>query len=325
MKPAKLVLLADTLFSLYEQMLRIRRCEERLVKSFHEGLIPGAFHSSLGQEAVAVGVCHHLRADDAVFSTHRGQGHALAKGLAMLPLMAELYGRAHGWCGGRAGPTCWCLPEQSLFGTNSLSGNSALEAVGAACAFQMLEVERVAVAFLGDGGAMSGAYYEGVQLAAHWQLPIVFVCERNQFAGRHAVGKAGGGVPGAASKFFDIPGFEVDGNDVAMVYAAAFEGVRRAREGKGPMIVDCSTFRQRPFAENDLPASQISPIPERPHEQDPLTMLADRLQQQNAIDAAELAELDTRVRAEVEQAHREAAASPWPGAPQAEDKGAGHA
>jgi len=312
-KPAKLVLLTDTLRSLYEQMLRIRRAEERLVKSFHEGLIPGPFHSSLGQEAVAVGVCHHLRADDAVFGTHRGQGHAIAKGVDMTALFAEIYGREDGCCGGRAGPSFFASPRQGFVGAGIAPGTSVQLAVGAATAFQTLGSDQVAVAPLGDGAARSGTFFESAHLAADWKLPVVLICERNQFAGRRAAQGAGSGPAGAAARYFEIPGFEVDGNDVTMVYAAAFEGVRHAREGKGPMIVECATLRWRPFSESDMPSRPVEAG--GPADTiDPLVMLADRLVDHHGAVSAELAEWDKRIRKEVDDSHRAAASSPWPSA-----------
>jgi 2-oxoisovalerate dehydrogenase E1 component len=312
-KPAKLVLLADTLIALYRQMLRIRRCEERLVKSFSEGLIPGQFFSSMGQEAVAVGVCHHMHAEDVVFSTHRGQGHALAKGMPLQSLMAELYGRATGCAGGRAGPFFLFNPDCGLLGTSGIAGASILQAVGAAQALQMNGRENVAVAFFGDGAASSGAFHEGLNLAALWQLPVLFVCENNQYAGRIS-GQQAAANPLVAQrgKLYDIPGVEVDGNDVASVYAAAFEGVRRAREGKGPMLLECHTIRLRPHAEGDVPEPPATDEAGRGRTSDPLSILAERLLDSEQITKQELADMDVEVSREVAAAHRAASESPWP-------------
>jgi 2-oxoisovalerate dehydrogenase E1 component len=314
LKPAKLVLLADTLVVLHRQMLRIRRCEERLVKSFHEGLIHGQYFSSLGQEAVAVGVCHHLRADDVVFSTHRGQGHALAKGMDLGPLIAELYGRAKGCSGGRAGPFFLCDPAKGLLGTSGIVGASILQATGAAYAMRMMGSDRVAVAFFGDGAACCGAFHEGLNLASMWQLPVLFICENNQFAGRMRTSEISADVHFAhRAKHYDMPGVEVDGNDVAQVYAAAFEAVRRARDGRGPTLLECVTMRLRPHAEGD--AGGGSPTQEELDKwiaKDPVKRLADRLLSSEFTTSAELATIDLEVRQEIEKAHISAMRSAWP-------------
>jgi len=314
LKPAKLVLLADTLVMLHRQMLRIRRCEERLVKSFHEGLIHGQYFSSMGQEAVAVGVCHHLRSDDVVFSTHRGQGHALAKGMDLEPLLAELYGRAAGCSGGRAGPSFLCDPAKGLLGTSGIVGASIPQAAGAAYALRMMGSDRVAVAFFGDGAASCGAFHEGLNLAAKWKLPVLFVCENNQFAGRMRTSDIAADTHCAhRAKYYDIPGIEVDGNDVAQVYAAAFEAVRRAREDKGPTLLECVTMRVRPHAESDAPGGPPTAEElEKWTARDPVKRLADRLLTSEFITNAELTAIEAEVRGEVETAHNNAMRAAWP-------------
>jgi 2-oxoisovalerate dehydrogenase E1 component len=313
-KPAKLVLLTDTLVALYRQMLRIRRCEERLVKSFYEGLIPGQFFSSMGQEAVAVGVCHHLRADDVVFSTHRGQGHAIAKGVEPVRLFAELYGRASGASAGRAGAHFVWDPEHGLLGTSGILGASILQAVGAAHAFQMAGSDRVAVALFGDGAANCGAFHEGLNLASLWKLPVLFICENNRYAGRVGGARVAANTHfSQRAKLYDMPGVEVDGNDVAAVYAAAFEGLRRAREGKGPMLLECNTLRMRPHAEGDIVTAAPSAAElDECRQRDPLPQLANQLLHGQAITSYQLASMAEEVQREVEQAHQAAVNSPWP-------------
>jgi 2-oxoisovalerate dehydrogenase E1 component len=294
-------------------MLLIRRCEERLVKSFYEGLIPGRYFSSLGQEAVAVGVCHHLQDTDVVFSTHRGQGHALAKGMAPVSLMAELYGRSAGCASGRAGSSFLYDASHGLLGTSGIAGASILQAIGAAHAFQMNGEEKVAVAFFGDGAAGAGAFHEGLILAGAWQLPVLLVCENNQDGGRS--GAEAMRKPRAAlrSKSYDVHGVELNGNDVAEVYAAAFEGIRRAREGKGPMLLECHTTRHRPPAEGDVPGTQLSSDElSEVRGKDPLPQLGERLVANYGVREEELAEMDVEVTREVEEAHRRAINSPWP-------------
>jgi TPP-dependent pyruvate/acetoin dehydrogenase alpha subunit len=314
-KPAKIVLLADTLLALYRQMLRIRRCEERLIQSFHEGLVPGPYSSCLGQEAIYVGVCHHLQADDVIFGTHRGQGQAVAKGMGLTPLMAELYGRAAGCLEGRGGPFFLYDPERGLHGSSGIAGSALLQATGAAYAFQLRQVPRVAVAFFGEGAASCGAFHEALNLAGLWKLPVLFICEKNQYVGRVPSSRAVANLRfSLRAKLYDMPGVEVDGNDVAAVYAAAYEGILRAREGKGPTLVECATRRVRPHVEGDFlgleTAEALEPGAGLP---DPLDVLGQRLVADQHCDDAELTALDHEVRREVGQAHQAALASGYQG------------
>src|SRR3954468_2462420 len=163
------------LLSLYRGMVLIRRCEEQLARSHQKGLIPGACHTYVGQEAIAVGVCAHLRADDVVFSTHRGHGHALAKGAPAREVMAELFGKATGVSKGRGGSMHLFVPEVGLMGTTGIVGPNILQASGAAYTFKLLKTSRVAVSFFGDGAVSNGAFHEGINLAAAFQLPAIFV------------------------------------------------------------------------------------------------------------------------------------------------------
>src|SRR3954454_9072998 len=163
-------------------MLLIRHCEEHLARSHQRGLVHGACHTYVGQEAVAVGVCAHLRPDDPVFSTHRGHGHALAKGLPPRDLMAELFGRATGCSRGRGGSMHLFAPEVGLMGTSGIVGPSILQAAGAGYSCKLMKTGGVAVAFFGDGAVNTGAFHEGLNLASIWKLPVLFVCENNEFA-----------------------------------------------------------------------------------------------------------------------------------------------
>src|SRR6476646_6918463 len=170
------------LVRLYRQMALIRACEEQLARSHQRGLIHGACHTYVGQEAIAVGVSAHLRPDDVVFSTHRGHGHALAKGVPPLQLIAELYGREVGCSRGRGGSMHLFAPELGLMGTSGIVGPCILQAAGAGYSFRLLKTSRVAVAFFGDGAVNNAAFHEGLNLAAIWKLPVLFVCENNQYA-----------------------------------------------------------------------------------------------------------------------------------------------
>ena len=231
-------------------MQLIRTAEEQLARCHERGLIHGACHTYVGQEAIATGVCSHLRADDAVFSTHRGHGHALAKGLPAGELIAELFGRATGCSRGRGGSMHLFAPEIGLMGTSGIVGPCILQAAGAGYSFKLLRTDRVAVAFFGDGAVNNGAFHEGLNLASIWKLPVLFVCENNQFATEVPFAYAAAN-PDVASRgaAYNIPGVQVDGNDVEAVSHAADEAVRRARAGQGPTLLECKTYRTRPHAE----------------------------------------------------------------------------
>src|SRR5689334_20569657 len=172
----------DQYLALFRQMLEIRRTEEQLAKSHQAGLIPGACHTYVGEEAIATGVCAHLTHQDAVFSTHRGHGHALAKGVPPREVIAELFGRATGVSRGRGGSMHLFSPEAGLMGTTGIVGPNILQATGAGYSFKLLKSDRVSVGFFGDGAVNNGAFHEGLNLAAIWDLPVIYVCENNLYA-----------------------------------------------------------------------------------------------------------------------------------------------
>ena len=207
------------LLSLYRQMLTIRRTEEQIARSYQAGLIPGACHTYVGEEAIAAGVCAHLRTDDTIFSTHRGHGHALAKGVPIRELIAELYGKSTGCARGRGGSMHLFSPEIGLMGTSGIVGPSILQAAGAAYTFRMLETDCVSVAFFGDGGVNNGAFHEGLNMAAIWQLPVIFVLEDNRYATEVAFEYATRNTNIAErAEGYGVTGVRVDGNDVLDVY-----------------------------------------------------------------------------------------------------------
>jgi 2-oxoisovalerate dehydrogenase E1 component len=240
----------DELLSLYRSMVLIRRCEEQLARSHQRGLIHGACHTYVGQEAIAAGVCAHLRTDDVVFSTHRGHGHALAKGVSPRQLFAELFGRASGCSRGRGGSMHLFAPETGMMGTSGIVGPSILQAAGAGYSFVVKKTDQVAVAFFGDGAVNNGAFHEGLNMASIWKLPVLFVCENNQFATEVPFSYAAGN-PSVASRAasYGLPGVDLDGNDVLAIHQAAAQAIDRARSGDGPTLFECRTYRTRPHAE----------------------------------------------------------------------------
>jgi 2-oxoisovalerate dehydrogenase E1 component len=304
---------------LYRQMVVIRQCEEQFARAHQRGLVHGACHTYVGQEAIAVGVCDHLRTEDVVFSTHRGHGHALAKGVSPFELMAELFGRAAGCSRGRGGSMHLFAPEVGLLGTSGIVGPCILQAAGAGYSFRLLKTDRVAVAFFGDGAVNNGAFHEGLNLAGLWSLPVLFVCENNQFATEVPFASAAAS-PRVADRapIYGMPGIEVDGNDLAAVRAAAGNAVRRARDGHGPTLLECKTYRTRPHAEGmgDFTYRTRDEV-ESWKIRCPIRRLRSELIADRAATPAELDRIDAEVQAEIEESYRRAEASPWPDAIQA--------
>ena len=240
----------DLLLDRFRAMLVIRLTEEELARSHTRGLVHGACHTYVGQEAVAVGVCGHLSPSDTVFSTHRGHGHALAKGMPPADLCAELFGRAAGCSRGRGGSMHLFAPEIGMMGTSGIVGPCILQACGAGYAAKLRKTGAVAVAFFGDGAVNNAAFHEGLNMAAIWRLPVLFVCENNGFATEVPFGYASG-IPhvGRRADSYGLVGVELDGNDLVHVHAAAREAVERARAGDGATLLECRTYRTRAHAE----------------------------------------------------------------------------
>lgn len=302
------------MLALYRAMLTIRLTEEQLVRAHQRGMVHGACHTYIGEEAVAVGVCAHLRPTDAIFSTHRGHGHALAKGLEPRALIAELLGRATGCSGGRGGSMHLFAPEIGLMGTSGIVGPCILQAAGAAYAAKLLKDGRVAVAFFGDGASNNGAFHEGLNMAGIWKLPAIFVCENNQYATEIPISYSGAN-PNIAERAaaYHIPGVAVDGNDVLAVSRVAEEAARRARAGEGPTLIECRTYRTRPHAEGmgDYTYRTREEVEEW-KARCPIQALRRRLLESEAATENELAVIENELRQSATAALKAAEADPWP-------------
>jgi 2-oxoisovalerate dehydrogenase E1 component len=305
---------AETRLRLYRTMQVIRQCEEELARCHQRGLVHGACHTYVGQEAIAAGVCAHLKADDVVFSTHRGHGHALAKGLEPRQLIAELFGRATGCSRGRGGSMHLFAPEIGLMGTSGIVGPCILQATGAGYGFKILKCGRVAVAFFGDGAVNNGAFHEGLNMAAIWNLPVLFVCENNQYATEVPFSYSSGNpsVAGRAAAY-GLSGIEVDGNDVLAVSDAAGEAVSRARAGLGPTLLECKTYRTRPHAEG------MGDFGYRTREEVdgwkgrcPIARFRKALFDEGLADPDQLDAIDAEIVEQIAEAVRFAEGSPWP-------------
>ncbi|MCA1645951.1 MAG: thiamine pyrophosphate-dependent dehydrogenase E1 component subunit alpha [Chloroflexi bacterium] len=299
---------------LYRQMLIIRRTEEQLARAHQRGLVHGACHTYVGEEAIAVGVCAHLRSEDAVFSTHRGHGHALAKGVPPRELIAELLGRVTGVSHGRGGSMHVFSPEVGMLGTSGIVGPSILMAAGVGYAFRLSKSERVSVAFFGDGASNNGAFHEGLNMAVIWQLPVLFVCENNQYATEVPFASVAGNADvSARGPAYGMPTQAVDGNDVLAVHVAADEAVRRARAGGGPSLLACTTYRTRAHAEGMRDAGYRTRVEvEEWRTRDPIKRLRDHLVLTGGADANTLESIDLQIEALVDDALEWAKASPYP-------------
>ena len=304
----------ETALSLYRRMQVIRQTEEQLARSHQRGLVHGACHTYVGEEAIASAVCEHLRPDDVVFSTHRGHGHALAKGLEPRELIAELYGREGGCSMGRGGSMHIFKPEIGMMGTSGIVGPCILQACGGGYSFKIKGTDNVSVAFFGDGAVNNGAFHEGLNMASIWNLPSIFVCENNQFATEVPFEYASA-IPDVwrRAQNYGIPGFEVDGNDVLEIYQIAQEAVKRARDGEGPTLIECKTYRTRAHAEGmgDFTYRTREDVEEW-KEKCPIKRFRQVVTEDDFVVEDELNEIDREVTELVTQAQKWAEASPYP-------------
>jgi TPP-dependent pyruvate/acetoin dehydrogenase alpha subunit len=294
----------DTTERLYRTMVAIRGFEllsERLLK---RGELTGNVHLSIGQEAVAAGVCDVLRRDDHITTTHRGHGHCLAKGGEPERMYAELLGRATGYCGGKAGSMHIADPATGNLGATAIVGGGIAMAAGAALSAQVRGTDAVAVAFFGEGAVAEGSFHEALNLAAVWELPLVLVCENNGYAELTPVAVHLRAKVHELATPHGIPGMQVDGNDALAVRAAADAAVTRARAGDGPTLLECATYRWSGHYVGDPERYRSKEEVAAWRERDPLPRLAAVLGDPRA------AEIDAEVDAELQAAAERALAAP---------------
>jgi acetoin:2,6-dichlorophenolindophenol oxidoreductase subunit alpha len=233
-------------------MWTTRRFEEALEDLYSRGMLHGTNHLSIGQEAVAAGVCGALRDGDLITSTHRGHGHCIAHGADPMRMMAELLGRVDGYCGGRGGSMHIADVASGNLGANGIVAGSMTIAVGAALSMRMQQRDAIVVCFFGDGAANEGSFHEALNLAGVWQLPVLFLCENNQYGMSMAQDEStAGGSVAARGAAYGIDGVQVDGNDLDAVHAAALAAVERMRAGGGPELIEAVTYRYRGHSKSD--------------------------------------------------------------------------
>jgi acetoin:2,6-dichlorophenolindophenol oxidoreductase subunit alpha len=300
--------------SLLRAMWMIRAFEEKVSALYAAREIVGLLHLGIGQEAVAVGACSLLRADDYVFGGHRSHGHAIAKGADVDRLMAELAGRASGYCAGKGGSMHIVAIDAGFVTATGVVGGTLPLALGAAFAAKEKKKQQIAMVFFGDGAGQAGPFHESLNIASLWQLPVIFVCENNGYAEFTPL-SAHTKVERLAqhAKTYGIPSSTVDGNDLFAVRAAMKKAVAQARAAKGPAFVECLTHRMRGHYEGD-PAKyrELSQLAEW-KKKDPLARFARALKNKKLITDPEIEKIEHEARDRIERAAEFALSSPWPG------------
>jgi TPP-dependent pyruvate/acetoin dehydrogenase alpha subunit len=299
----------------YRQMVSIRLFEEQVNEVYTRALMPGLAHLYSGEEAVAVGICEALRIDDYITSTHRGHGHCLAKGASPDRMFAELLGKEAGYCRGKGGSMHIADPATGNLGANAIVGGSVGIATGAAFSAKTLGTDRVAVCFFGEGALGQGSLYEVMNLAQLWKLPVIYVCENNQYNEyTHYQETTAGTILGRAAAF-GIEAASVDGQDVRAVHEVATRLVKRARSGVGPAFLQCDTYRYSGHHVGDINREYYRSKKEEQQwktDRDPIKVLSNWLLEQGYADAASFERITSEVRATMEAAVKFAVAAPYP-------------
>jgi acetoin:2,6-dichlorophenolindophenol oxidoreductase subunit alpha len=303
----------EQLVDLFQTMVKIRRFEERVSQLFAEGYIPGFLHLSIGQEAVAAGVCANLREDDYITSTHRGHGHCIAKGADVKKMMAELFGKETGYCKGKGGSMHVADVELGILGANGIVGAGLPIAVGAALSAKSKGKGQIAVSFFGEGAAGTGYFHEALNMSAVLKLPVIFLCESNQYAeftprSTHLPVQ----TVAERSKAYGLQGYVIDGNNVVEVFSKLSPIVDSVRNGEGPVIVECFTNRWTGHYEGDPQRYRPSGEVESWRKQDPIINLEQVLLDQYYVGKAELEDIRTSVETELDEAEEFSKYSPLP-------------
>jgi len=294
-------------------MLRIRRCEEKVYELFLNNKIPGFSHVSIGQEAVAAGVCAALQTDDYITSTHRGHGHGIAKGMEIRRMFAELMGRETGYCHGKGGSMHIADFARGIIGANGIVGGGIPIATGAAFSAQVQKNGRICACFFGDGAVAEGVFHESLNIAALWKLPVLYIIENNQYGEwtpytqQHAVADLSLHAVG-----YGIPGHRIDGMNALAVYEAAVVAAERARNGNGPTLLECVTYRYLGHSiggpKIDRPQAEIDNAKAR----DPIQFLARQLLSENVLSQHQLDAIELALQTEIADAIQFAEQSPYP-------------
>lgn len=304
---------SEHLHTLLYQMMLIRAFEEAAEQLYLQGLIHGTMHLSVGQEASAVGACAALRPTDYILSTHRGHGHCIAKGARVDLMMAEFFGKETGYCRGRGGSMHMADVDTGNLGANGIVAGGVPMAAGVGLSIQMQRQDRVVLVFFGDGATNEGAFHESLNLAAIWNLPVIYFCENNQYAMSMAITRAS-----KVEKLSDracaygIPGVTVDGNDLIAVYRATKEAVEQARHGGGPTLIEAQTYRWKGHSKSDKQRYRTKEEVKAWQERDPIARLAQKMLEASLLSETDLQHLQARADQEIAAAIEFAKASPEP-------------
>lgn len=305
----------DKLLWIYERMKMIREFEDRASDLFAQGKVPGFVHLYAGEEAIGVGVCALLTDKDFITSTHRGHGHCIAKGVDVMGMMAELFGKATGSCGGKGGSMHIADVDKGMLGANGIVGAGGPLACGAGLTAKVKGSDQVIICFFGDGASEQGTMHESMNLAAIWKLPVIFLCENNGYAQTtpahyHCSAKD---IADRATAY-DIPGFAIDGTDVFAVYEAAEHAIARARRGEGPTLIEAKAFRYYGHFEGDNLSYFTEEERARNRERDPITKFRERVIKRDLLAEEDLNEIDARVKQTINEAAQAAEQAPYPAA-----------
>lgn len=304
---------SSQLLDMFRRMHQIRRFDTRAVELFRESLVRGSTHPYIGTEAVAVGACAALRDDDFITSTHRGHGHCIAKGGEMPRMMAELLGRATGYCGGKGGSMHIADVDRGILGANGIVGGGMGIAAGSALSALLRGTDQVTICFFGDGALNQGALHESSNIAAIWKLPVIFLCENNHYAMSAPMERfTSVPHPSVRAAAYGFPGVDVDGMDVLAVYEAVDEAVQRARQGRGPTMIVADTYRYLGHHVGDPLNYRTKEEVDEKRKNDPIENFQAVLIERGVLTEADAARIERDVLDEVERAIEFAKASPEP-------------
>ncbi len=303
----------EKLIWMYKTMLKIRHFEDKIHRLFLEGNMPGTIHLYQGQEAVAAGVCANLERSDVITSTHRPHGHALAKGVAIKSLMAELFARSTGCCGGKGGSMHVGDPDVGMIPAIAIVGGGIPVATGIALAFKFQKSKRVAVSFFGDGACNEGSFHESLNMGAIWNLPVIYVCENNLYGASTSI-RVAVKIRDLAERAssYGIPGVVVDGNEAISVYQATSKAVERARGGQGPTLIECKTYRRGGHSRSDACNYRDKEEEKMWLTRDPVVILRERLTKDGILTPEDSKQMEKEIEEELTQAIHFAENSPWP-------------
>lgn len=311
----------EQLGEFYKTMLTIRRFDEEVFEFYKRGLMAGLAHLYIGEEAIATGVCAALQESDYIGSTHRGHGHLIGRGADLNKMMAEILGKETGYSKGKGGSMHIMAMDKGILGANGIVGGEIPIATGAAYMAKYKGTDQVAVSFMGDSSTNEGTFHESINMAAAWDLPCIYVIENNLY-GISVDIRDVTKTPDLSvrAKAYDIPGITIDGNDVITVYETAKKAVKRAREGKGPTLIECKTYRWNGHHVGD-PANYRKRKSETEKEdwmkKCPLKALKEAMLGEGGFDEAELKNLEEQVEAVIQESVKFAEESPYPEAAEA--------